>query len=150
MRLQTAIREPVNVSDELLVSAVNSQLGANITGILDRLGFTRAGEPIVARTFYATEAPSTLFVEFRLEFPCEDALRAGRVDAVLTVAGDGQYQAAKQEFLGLSPTDLGITYKTADGVEERRRDVFLRPGGLVIGSRTVHHRVKELLKESEE
>jgi hypothetical protein len=139
------IRVPVNVSDELLVSAVNTQLQANIAGILDRLGFTRAGEPVVARTFYATETPNILFVEFRLDFPCEDALEAGRIDAVLTLAGDGQYLAAKEEFLGLSPTDLGMTYKTADGVEEQRRDSYLRPEGMVIGARTVHHRVREPL-----
>jgi hypothetical protein len=144
------IRAPVNVSDEFLVSALNSQLGASLTGLLDRLGFTRAGEPVVARTFYATEIPNTLFLEFRLEFPCEDASPAGRVDAVLAVAGDGQYQTAKQEFVGFSPTDLGITYKTADGVEERRRDVYLRADGLVIGPRTIYHRVREPLKDREE
>jgi hypothetical protein len=147
--LMVDIRAPVNVSDVLLISAVNTQLGANITGMLDRLGFTRAGNPVVARTFYATETPSTLFVEFRLEFPCEDASGTGRVDAVLTVAGDGQYQVVKQEFHGLNPTDLGITYKTADGVEERRRDAYAR-AELVIGTRTVHHQVREPLKDSEE
>ena len=144
--LMVDIRAPVNVSDELLVSAVNTQLQADIAGILDRLGFTRAGEPVVARTFYATETPNILFVEFRLEFPCEDASQAGRIDAVLTVAGDGQYLAAKEEFLGLSPTDLGMTYKTADGVEEQRRGVYIRPGGIVIGARTIHHRVREPLE----
>lgn len=148
--LMVDMRAPVNVSDELLVSAVNTQLGEDIAGMLDRLGFTRAGEPAVVRTFYATETPNTLFVEFRLEFPCEDASRAGRIDAILTVAGDGQYQAARQEFLGLSPTDLGITYKTADGAEERRRGVYLRAEGLVLGARTVHHRVREPLEDSKE
>jgi hypothetical protein len=58
----------------------------------------RAGDPVVtSRTFYATEKPSILFVEFRLDFPCEDASQAGRVDAVLTIAGDGQYQTNKAE-----------------------------------------------------
>jgi hypothetical protein len=141
------IRAPVNVSDELPVSAVNTQLGANISGMLDRLGFTRAGEPVVTRTFYATETSSTLFVEFSLAFPCEDASRGGRVDAVLTVAGDGQYQVVKQEFLGLNPTDLSITYKTTDGVEERRRDAYARGETLIIGTRTVYHQVREPLKD---
>ena len=119
--LMADIRASVNVSDKLLVSAVNTQLGADIAGILGRLGFNRAGEPAVSRTFYATETPNTLFVEFRLTLPCADASEAGRTDAVLTVAGDGQYQTANEEFFGLSPTDLGMTYRTADGVEERRR-----------------------------
>jgi len=148
--LMVDIRARVDVSDELLVSAVDTQLGANITGMLNRLGFARAGDPVVTRTFYATEKPSILFVEFRLDFPCEDASQAGRVDAVLTIAGDGQYQTAKQEFLGLSPTDLRITYRTAEGGEEQRRDHYLRAEGFVIGTRTVHHRVREPLTESEE
>jgi hypothetical protein len=148
--LMVDIRAPVNVSDELLVAAVNTQLQADIAGILDRLGFIRAGDPVVVRTFYATEAPSTLFVEFRLQFPCEDASAAGRTDAVLRVAGDGQYQAANEEFFGLSPTDLGMTYKTADGVQEQRGGVYIRPGGIVIGRRTVHHQVRELLDDREE
>jgi hypothetical protein len=147
--LMADIRAPVNVSDELLVSAVNTQLRANIIGVLDRLGFTPAGEPVVTRTFYATETASTLFAEFRLEFPCEDGSGVGRVDAVLTVAGDGQYESAKQEFLGLNPTEIGITYKTVEGVEERRRDVYAR-ADLVIGTRTVHHQVREPLRDTED
>jgi hypothetical protein len=93
--LMVDIRARVDVSDELLVSA--------ITGILDRLGFTRAGDPVVTKTFYATEKRSILFVEFRLDFPCEDASQAGRVDAVLTIAGDGQYQTRRSGSPAASP-----------------------------------------------
>ena len=148
--LMADIRTPVDISDELVVTAVNTQLEGNITGILNRLGFARMGQADVAKSFYATEMPNTLFVEFRLQIPCEDASEAGRSDAILTVAGDGQYQTARREFLGLSPTELGITYKTADGVEEQRRDLFLRAEGFVIGSRTVHHQVREPLKDRAE
>src|SRR5207237_6477037 len=42
-------------------NAAANPFGANITGMLDRLGFTHAGRPVVARTFYATETSSTLF-----------------------------------------------------------------------------------------
>jgi predicted nucleic acid-binding protein len=146
--LMMDIRQPVTVNDALLVSAVNAQLEAGISGMLDLQGFTRAGDPVVSKTFYATEKPSTLFIEFRLKFPCEDASQAGRVDAVLTVTGDGQYRAAEQKFLGLSPTDLCITYRTADGVEELMRATYGRFEGVVLGTRTVRHRVREPLKDS--
>lgn len=145
--LLAEIKGPVNVSDQILVEAINEQLGADIGGVLERLAFVRAGSPVVTKSFYATEKPNSLFVEFRLEVPCEDASGAGRFEAMLTAAGDGQYDARSKTFVGLSPTDISITYKTADGTEESRRSVYARLPPLTIGTPTIQHSVRKRLDD---
>lgn len=145
--LLAEIKEPLNVSDQILIEAINEQLSSDIGGILERLAFVRAGTPVVKTSFYATDTPNLLYLELRLEVPCEDASRAGRFDTVLTVAGDGQYDVRSRTFLGLGPTSIAVTYKTADGIEESRRGAYVRVPPLTIGTPTMHHSVQERLDD---
>ncbi|ESZ61979.1 PIN domain-containing protein [Mesorhizobium sp. L103C131B0] len=143
--LLAEMKAPVSIDDDLLLRAIDEQLASQLDGLAEQNGFSRAGAATVTKNFYATETANALFLEFTAQIPYEDTTGTGRVEAMMTVVGDGQFSTSERRFVGLSPTEMGITYHTAEGIPEERRNVYLRAMGMTLGSRTVRHKVREPL-----
>lgn len=79
------IRSPIEIDDELLVSAFLSKNEKSIFGTLNKIGFDIDQISKVTKVVYATENPSLLYIKFNIEALCHDISDAGRQDAILYV-----------------------------------------------------------------
>jgi hypothetical protein len=143
--LLSEIRKPIEISDELLESAIKKALGNQINDLLERTAFA----PLSARfnkTFFATEAPNVLYLEFGEDLDCQDVSNEGRTDAVLRLQGDGRYDLATQSFSDLRPHELSVSYLSASGEREQKRNVYLYAEGIVIGHQSVSNVIREKLE----
>jgi PIN domain len=143
--LLSEIRRPVEISDDVLAEAIVKQIGQHIDQLLANTSFLLRQGWRLHKAFYATEAPTMLFVEFTGTIDCQDTSGEGRTQAVLRVKGNGRYDAASQAFADLQPDELSISYETAGGEREHRRTVFASANA-VMGHRSITNVVREQLE----
>ena len=72
-----------------------------IDGLLSRNGFVLGQKLSLSKVLYATEDPSIVYVEFSMDFEAKAVAGDGRIDGVVTLAGDGMYDTNHHTFTNL-------------------------------------------------
>ena len=81
-----------------------------------------------------------------MRYVCSDARGEGRTDAVLTLKGDGTFSPATGRFTDLRNFGEHLSYRTAEG-EEEKRNVVVLAGTIVVGHREISHVTRYKLEE---
>lgn len=136
------LRTDIPVDEGLLADTFLEQNRESITGTLARNGFELGRRLHLVRDLYATESPSLLFMEFSMEYECVDVSGATRDSAVLTLKGDGMYNARTARFEQLRNFGEELRFRLADGTEKEVRNVVVFGAGITIGHKEVSNTVR--------
>lgn len=117
----------------------------NIEGILSRNDFEMGDRVGISKALYATERSDSLYLEFDIEFSCDDLTNDGRTDAGLILKGDGSYNIADNSFTDLRSRGEELSFRLRDGGDRVVRNHVLLAGHLVVGHREVVHTVRPKL-----
>lgn len=146
--LLDVIQAPVPLDEDKLQTALLDTFGESITGTLDRAGFSLNAKQKVIYKLFATENPTELFLEFSITISCSDARGEGRMNAFLTLKGDGLYSPTDRAFSALRNFGELLTYLNADGTPQEIRNHIVYASGLIIGHREVTHEIRYALPEN--
>jgi hypothetical protein len=136
------IKSDVKIDSRHLVNAFIDNNRESIMGTLERNGFEMTGEPIAKSNLYVTEDPNRLYIEFEIQYLCNDLSASNRTDAKLILRGDGNYLLDKNTFSEMRNFGEELIFKLENGEEKQLRNVVIFAGGLVLGHKTVEHSVK--------
>jgi hypothetical protein len=109
-------------------------------------GFEIGAPPRITRSIFATENPEKLFFECSISIPCPDISGLNRDDASLIIDADGLYLPGSKSFEGLGLKTVSFKFHNRDGVEEERRGVWLRAGG--VGHREITSVIRHRLDDA--
>lgn len=136
------IKSDVKIDSRHLVNAFIDNNRESIMGTLERNGFEMTGEPIVKSNLYVTEDPNRLYIEFEIQYLCNDLSASNRTDAKLILRGDGNYLLDKNAFSEMRNFGEELVFKLENGEDKQLRNIVIFAGGIVIGHKTVEHFVK--------
>ena len=143
------LRTDVGVTDAELVRAVLAQERETLERVLARNGFDLGMVQRVDRSFYITEIPDQLFIEFQLTFTCPATESPDREPGTLTLPGDGIYILSKKRFTELRNQGEALLFRLPDGTEKQVRSVRLYVDSAVIGHREISHTVRYRVSDEE-
>lgn len=143
--LLESITSPAKVDKSLLVREFRSSSGDTFQNLLDSNGFELSGEPVVDVSFYITEKPEQLYIEFSVTYPCRDLTEQARTGSELQVRGDAMYEPGERKFSGFRVTGETLAFVDAAG-EQQRRHNYMFAGNVVIGHRTVEHTIRHRME----
>jgi hypothetical protein len=136
------IKSDVKIDSRHLVNSFIDSNRESITNTLQRNGFEMTGESIVKSKLFITEDSNRLYIEFEIQYLCNDVSASKRTDAKLILRGDGSYLLDKNEFLNMRNFGEELMFKLENGEEKQVRNTVIFAGGLVLGHKTVEHSVK--------
>jgi hypothetical protein len=136
------IKSDVKIDNHHLVNVFIEKNRESIAGILERNSFATTGEPAVKSNLYVTEDPNRLYIEFEIQYLCNDLSASNRTDAKLILRGDGNYLLDKNAFSEMRNFGEELIFKLENGEEKQLRNTVIFAGGLVLGHKTVEHSVK--------
>lgn len=136
------IKSDVKIDSRHLVNAFIDNNRESIMGTLERNGFEMTGEPSVKSNLYVTEDSNKLYIEFEIQYLCNDLLASNRSDAKLILRGDGNYLLDKNAFPEMRNFGEELIFKLENGEEKQLKNIVRFAGGLVFGHKTVEHSVK--------
>ncbi|MEK6583056.1 MAG: PIN domain-containing protein [Nitrospirota bacterium] len=140
------IKSDIKIDNHDLVNAFIENNREKIAGTLERNGFEITGKPIVKSNLYVTEDPNRLYIEFEIQYLCNDLSLSNRADAKLILRGDGNYLLDKNAFLEMRNFGEELVFKLENGEEKQLKGVVIFAGPIVIGHQTVEHSVKYKLE----
>jgi hypothetical protein len=94
------------------------------------------------REIVGAEDPNRLYIEFEVQYLCNDLSASNRTDAKLILRGDGNYILDKNNFSDMGNFGEELIFKLETGEEKQIRNSVMFFGGLVLGHKTVEHSVK--------
>jgi hypothetical protein len=97
------------------------------------------------RTVFATEQPSKVFLEFKIEFDCPNDDQH-RPPAILTLSGDTMYDIDSHELERFRQYSPALRYQQPDGAMKELQGVTIFGEPLVIGHRDVEHTIRYRLE----
>ena len=136
------IQTDIKLSEDALAEAFLEKYKDFIEGILKNNCFELDKRLRVQSTLYATEKTGFLYLEFNMEYECNDISGDDRIDGLLILHGDGMYNSVSSSFEELRNFGEELNYKLSDGTEKQVRSCVLYAGGIVFGHREVSHTVK--------
>ncbi len=139
------LRSHVAIDHDALTAALLAKEFGSLEGLLQRNGFQLAERTKLEAELFLTEKPHTLFLEFKIRFRCIDISGSDRGDGLLTFRGDGFYDSATGQFSNLGELGTELRFRDTEGVEQERRNVALRAGGIVLGHADVSHTIRHRL-----
>lgn len=119
------LRVEVAIDESVLVKAYFDKSGQAIDELLKRNGFILGEKLSTSSTLYATENPSVLYVEFKVEFGARETVGDGRTDGVLTLRGDGSYDTKLNALVSFRNLDETLRFHEPTGEERRAGNVYL-------------------------
>lgn len=147
--LLSVIQSPVPLDEDQFQTAVLEAFGESINGTLARTGFNIEDRQNLTYKLFATENPSELFLEFSIAISCNDERGEGRINALLTLNGDGLFAPTNRIFTALRNFGQQLTYVDAEGVPQEIKSVHLYASGFTIGHREVTHEIRYALQDNE-
>jgi len=138
-------RVDVAIEENLLVQSHLAKNLQAIDGLLTRNGFVLGEKLGFSKILYVTEDPSVLYVEFSMDFEAKEIVGDGRMDGVLTLAGDGTYDTNRHTFANLRNLGDTLRFQQGDGTQREVRNAYAFAEGGVIGHRDVSHTVRHKL-----
>jgi predicted nucleic acid-binding protein len=147
--LLEVIQAPVPLEEDQLQEAIFEAFGESINGTLARTGFSLGARQNVTHKLFATENPSELFLEFSIAISCVDLREESRINALLSLNGDGLYSPTNRTFAALRNFGEHLAWVNANGDPQETRNVRMYASGLVIGHREVAHEVRHALPANE-
>jgi hypothetical protein len=136
------IKSDVKIDNHHLVDAFIDSNRESIMSTLARSSFEMTGEPIVKSNLYVTGDPNRLYIEFEIQYLCNDLSASNRADAKLILKGDGNYLPGQKAFSKMRNFGEELMFKLENGEEKRVRNYVVFAGNLVFGHKTVEHSVK--------
>lgn len=134
----------VKINQSELVRVFTTETGKSMANMLERSGFAISSAPKVSVSFYVTENPERLYIDFQITYECRDTRDEGRTDAILTLKGDAFYSINEKEFSELRNRGEELSFN--DGGEERKSiNQVIAIGHIVMGHRTVEHTIRHQL-----
>jgi hypothetical protein len=82
---------------------------AKAQGIVEADELTRSS-PIISATFFATEDPDSIYIEFELSMVCKDETGEERGEALLKVTGGCEWDESDDYFSSIRPTEISLEY----------------------------------------
>jgi hypothetical protein len=140
------IKADVKIDSRDLVDAFIQNNRESIAGVLGRNNFEMTGEPFVTSNLYVTEDPNRLYIEFEIQYLCNDLSASSRTDAKIILRGDGNYIVDKKEFSEMRNFGEELIFKLENGEVKQMRNFVLFAGSIVIGHKSVEHSVKYKLE----
>lgn len=138
-------RVDVSIDEAKLVQSYLAKNADVLTDMLNRNGFVLGDRRSLAKTLYVTEQPSVLYVEFSMEFIAKEIAGDGRSDGILTLIGDGTYDAHSDIVSNLRNRGETLRFQQSDGTDVEKRNHYAFMEGLVIGHRDVSYTVRRKL-----
>ena len=139
------IQDQVDIDSGRLVHEFCGETKESFNRLLDQNGFEISGDPTVNVSSYVTEKVDHLYIEFEIDFPCNDITGGDRTQATLTLRGDATFETQEQIFSGFRNRGEALNFVDADG-EQQRKNVYMMVGNVVIGHRTVEHTVRHKIE----
>jgi len=135
------IATPVELDLTKLEDCFYAKYKKSINGILDRNGMKLASDHSTNVTSYITENPNKLYIEFEIEYSCEDAHDGDKIDGRLLLKGDGFANTQEETYSDLRNFGEKLTFKSK-GEELTQQNHVIHAGGMVIGHKEVSHSVR--------
>lgn len=140
------IKSDIKIDNHDLVNAFIENNKESIAGTLERNGFEMTGDPVVKSNLYVTEVPDRLYIEFEIQYLCNDLSASNRTDAKIILRGDGNYLLDRNDFSEMRNFGEELVFKLENGEDKQLRNIVIFAGGIVIGHKTVEHSVKYKLE----
>jgi len=140
------IKSDIKIDNHDLVNAFIENNRESIAGTLERNGFEMTGDPVVKSNLYVTEVPNRLYIEFEIQYLCNDLSASNRTDAKIILRGDGNYLLDKNDFSEMRNFGEELVFKLENGEDKQLRNIVIFAGAIVIGHKTVEHSVKYKLE----
>jgi hypothetical protein len=131
------IQIDVQIDSDALANAYWSVVGSEADKLLARHSFQLAERIKLNRDVFLTEKANVLFLEFQIAYRCTDVSGMDRGEAVLTLTGDGFYDAKAQQFSKLAALREALRFRDAEGVDHNPTNVYLRAGPITFGQANV-------------
>jgi PIN domain len=139
--LLSDFRVDVSIEENVLVQSHLAKNAQAIDGLLSRNGFVLGQRLSLSKALYATEDPSVLYVEFSMDFEAKEVAGDGRMDGVVTLAGDGTYDTNHHTFANLRNLGDTLRFQQGDGTQREVRSAYAFAES-VLGHRDVSHTVR--------
>jgi hypothetical protein len=140
------IKSDVIIDNHRLVNAFIENNRESITDTLERNSFEMTGDPVVKSNLYVTEDPNRLYIEFEIQYLCNDLSANNRTDAKIILRGDGNYLLDQNEFSEMRNFGEELIFKLENGENKQLKSIVIFAGGIVLGHKTVEHSVKYKLE----
>jgi hypothetical protein len=105
-------------------------------------GFDVGPRTLAEKKLYATEDPSKVFLDFKLEYSCPDNSGIGRSPGILSISGNCFYEPASGLFSQIQREGDAFRFVGEDGAEHELKSLVMRPDSLIIGYRTVNNKTR--------
>jgi hypothetical protein len=139
------IKEDITIDKEALIAAFFNRLGTDVDEFIRAQGFERTSKGTAHVTLFATEKSNRLFMDYVLNFVCTDTTDSESSEAVVSIRGDGNYDAASKTFSNLAPLGVELFYTDANGLSHRPSIAYGRIGHIYLGHADVAHSVRQKL-----
>lgn len=141
--LLTVIKYPVTADLEKLTAAILEALDYDIEQVVEADELTRT-PPIISATFFATEDPDSIYIEFELSMICKDETGEERGDALMKITGGCAWDQSDNYFSNIKPTEISLEYLDPSPITGRLSRYYRYAEGQ-IGKRNVLHTVRHKL-----
>ena len=139
--LMADFRVDVPIEETLLVQSHLAKNAQAIDGLLGRNGFVLGQKLSLSKVLYATEDPSVVYLEFSMDFEAKEVADDGRIDGVVTSAGDGTYDTNRHTFTNLRSLGDTLRFQLGDGTQCQAQNAYAYAESFQ-GHRVVSHTVR--------
>ncbi len=94
---------------------------------------------------YATDQSDTIFIEFDIQWRCNDIREERRTSATCTSKGDTLFRVNTKEMIEVRTFSVEISYVLSDGTSESKRNLTMFAGSIVLGHREVTYNLRHPL-----
>jgi hypothetical protein len=140
------IRCPITLDEDALTETFLAGAGSHSAKIPERNGFKIGKRTKLTYDLFITGVPNVVFLEFEIEFQCNDISEGDRRDGLLIMKGDGLYNTTDKSFAQLGELGTEFRFRDDNDVEQSRKNVVLRVGPIVLGHESVTHIVRQKIE----
>lgn len=135
-------RTEVDLDEHQLAEAFIREFKDSIEGTLARNEFELGPRARLTKVLYVTENPDRLYLQFSMDFEAREVAGDGRKDGVLTLRGDGTYDAKTRRFGELRNFGEQLRFVLPDGSDKEVKNIVIHVGSLTLGHKEVAHTVR--------
>lgn len=138
------VAEGAKIDRPRLATSVLARVCDAVDRLLTEVGGVVAGPPVPEFELYATEDPKRLYFTYSLRIPCDASEGSERSEIEAIATGNGLIRVPEEDIVETHPSREQIVFKESDGEFAQRSNVYAS-GSMVLGHRTVEHRVRHRL-----
>jgi hypothetical protein len=131
------IRAPIALNEDHLAQSFLEAQNETVSRMLEASGFELGERQSLSYNLFATENTSQLFLTFEIVYSCHDLRNGERVNGILELKGDGQYNPQTYTYSSLRGHSLKLSCQLADGSRQEITNVVSMAAHIVLGHRDV-------------